>query len=147
MENKLHQTSLFIARMKPVLKVVTLQQHIPLEKLQRREISFLQGSLNVPVYPDQTNYGQENTRAQLRYRLFPVIEDLGFESFGQQLEKLLPLNQKKQRLVSVEKGIKREPNNTHTQQTVIMEINGRVKFELPGTRTQNCPVKSRELYH
>lgn len=146
MEHKLYPPSLFIAQLKPLSNVVTLQKSFPLEKLQRQEISFLQQSLKIPVYPDQTNFGQENTRAQLRYSVFPIMEDLGFESFGQQLEKLFTLQQKTQRLVPIEKQITLGYNNTCSQ-TVKMTIKGHLKFELPGTRTQNCPVKSRELYH
>lgn len=147
MEPKLDQTSLFIARIKPVANVVTLQQALPLEKLQRREISFLQCSANLPVYPDQTNVRQENTRAQLRYSLFPVIENLGFESFGQQIEKLITLHQKKQGLVSLDKQTTQDSKKELSLQIIKMTVKGHVTFELPGTRTQNCPVKSRELYH
>lgn len=147
MEPKLDQTSLFIARITPVSNVVTVQQTLPFEKLQRREISFLQRSVNIPVYPDQTNAGQENTRAQLRYSLFPVIENLGFESFRQQIEKLITLHQMKQGLVSVDKQTTQGSNKVLSLQRVKMTVKGHVTFELPGTRTQNCPVKSRELYH
>ena len=147
MEPKLYRTSHFIARIKPVLNVVTLQQALPLEKLQRREISFLQCSLSIPVYPDQTNTGQENTRAQLRYSLFPVIENLGFESFGQQIEKLITSPQKKHARISFNKRKTHNSNKILCRQTVIMTVKRHLTFELPGTRTQNCPVKSRELYH
>lgn len=147
MEPKLYRTSFFIARTKHVSNVVTLQQSLPLEKLQRREISFLQCSINIPIYPDQTNTGQENTRAQLRYSLFPVIEDLGFESFEQQIEKLITFHQKKQGVTSSDKQTTRDSNKILSLQIVIMTIKRHVTFELPGTRTQNCPVKSRELYH
>lgn len=147
MEHKLSRTSLFIAQITPVSHGVKVQQAVPLEKLQRREISALQGLLNIPTYPDQTNAGQENTRAQLRYSLFPLIEDLGFESFGQQLEKLITLQQKKQRRISSDKRTNLGSNKALALQMITVTVKGYVTFELPGTRTQNCPVKSRELYH
>lgn len=147
MEYKLYRTSFFMARIKSGSKVVILQQSVPVKKLNRRDISFLQGTLNIPVYPDQTNVGQENTRAQLRYSLFPLIENLGFDSFGQQLEKLITLQQKNRRLIFTGNQTTRESNKALRLQSVVVSVKGHVTFELPGTRTQNCPVKSRELYH
>lgn len=147
MEPKLYGSSLFIAQVKPVSNGVTVQYSVPLEKLQRREISFLQCSANIPVYPDQTNMGQENTRAQLRYSLFPVIENLGFESFGQQIEKIITSPQQTQRVIPFDKQTILGSSKVLSLQTVLSTVKGHITFELPGTRTQNCPVKSRELYH
>lgn len=147
MEYKLYRTSFFMARIKSGSKVVTSQQIVPVKKLNRREISFLQGTLNIPVYPDQTNVGQENTRAQLRYSLFPVIENLGFDYFGQQLEKLPMLQQKRRQLLFTGNQTTSGSNKTVRLQSVLVSVKGHLTFELPGTRTQNCPVKSRELYH
>ena len=143
MAHNLYKTSNWTAQNTPGSNFSTL----PLKKLQRREISFLQCSLKVPVYPDQTNTGQENTRAQIRYSIFPIIEDLGFEYFEQQLEKLIKLHERKQRSVAGDNLTIHRPNDGRLVQTIVMTVAGYITFELPGTRTQNCPVKSRELYH
>jgi hypothetical protein len=144
MEHNPHQPSLFIARIRPVSTPVPFEPSFPLDKLQRREISFLRESLNIPVYPDRTNFGQENTRAQVRYTVFPVIDALGFAPFENHLAALLTLIPRKPRRVPRHPRARRDSNNTCAGGMI---LHGRVKIELPGTRTQNCPVKSRELYH
>jgi hypothetical protein len=146
MDSKTPQTSLFIAQ-PTISAALSASVQYPLGNFYRYEISFLQRFFTLPLYPDRTNVGLENTRAQVRYRLLPMVETLGFG---------LATKQEQHSWISTQE--KHPPGSTHQQrrptattrpviETLVLAIKRHLKFELPGTRTPNCPIKSRELYH
>lgn len=146
MEHRAPNTLLFIAQ-PGIPDSVPPTIYYPLNSFYRYEVSFFQQLFHIPVYPDQTNISLENTRAQVRYTLLPVIKRLGF-GFDTNKEKdaLSPSSQK------YAKGLQHQQITTISEipptiQTLVVATKSHVKFELPGTRTPNCPIKSRELYH
>lgn len=146
MEHRAPNTLLFIAQPDlPDSKPTKV--YYPLRSFYRYEVSFLQQVFHVPLYPDQTNISLENTRAQVRYTLLPAIKRLGFGFATHKEEDSLPPSSEKDA-----KGLKRQQTIpisevTPAIQTLVLATKSHVKFELPGTRTPNCPIKSRELYH
>lgn len=146
MENKTPNNSLFIAQPGLPTEIPTRVQY-PLADFYRYEVSFLQQLFNVPLYPDRTNINLENTRAQIRYRLFPVIEVLGFDFATKQKAHALAATPRKFVNVSTRQQTTSTTEITPGIQALVLATKNRVKFELPGTRTPNCPIKSRELYH
>lgn len=124
---------------------VPVTVHLPLNSFYRYEVSFLQKVLSLPVYPDQTNLNLENTRAQVRYTLLPRVERLGFGLAIKEKDSL-PSARQKRLTGSTRQQIRPKAGIAPTIQIVLATKN-HIKFELPGTRTPNCPIKSRELYH
>ena len=65
----------------------------PLLGLTRNELNFLCTYWKLPVYSDQTNLNIQNTRSQLRYVMFPLLDSLGFlnstENLANQVEESL----------------------------------------------------------
>lgn len=146
MEHNISKTPLFIAQ-SGTPAWVPVKLHLPLDSFYRYEISFLQQLLSLPIYPDQTNVSLENTRAQVRYTLLPKVESLGFGLTTKQEEDSLPPARQKRVMGSTHQQITPKPGTAPAIQTLVLATKNHVKFELPGTRTPNCPIKSRELYH
>lgn len=143
MDFKTLNTPLFIAQ--PATPTsITVSIGYPLSIFYRYEISFLQQLFNVPLYPDRTNGDLENTRAQVRYIVLPVVDALGF-GLSKKQEHYAP--QQKRVKVSTHYQRTRRRRTRPAVQALILATKRHVKFELPGTRTPNCPIKSRELYH
>lgn len=146
MEHKAPNTLLFIAQ-PGIPDSVPPTVCYPLNSFYRYEVSFFQQLCHIPVYPDQTNISLENTRAQVRYTLLPVIKRLGFGFDTNKEKEGLPPSSEK-----YAKGLQHQQITTISEviptiQTLVLATKSHVKFELPGTRTPNCPIKSRELYH
>ena len=146
MEHKASNAWLFIAQ-PGIPDSAPTKVYYPLSSFYRYEVSFLQHLFHIPLYPDQTNVNLENTRAQVRYTLLPVIKALGFGLATNKEEEPLPPSPQK-----YAKGLKLQqtipPSEiTPAIQILVLATKSLVKFELPGTRTPNCPIKSRELYH
>ena len=80
MNDNTSKTPLFIAH-SDSSGLVPAKVYYPLSSFYRSEVSFLQQLFHLPLYPDQTNLSLENTRAQVRYTLLPIIKRLGFEGF------------------------------------------------------------------
>ena len=146
MEHKAPNTLLFIAQ-PGIPDSGSTKVYYPLSSFYRYEVSFLQQLFHLPLYPDQTNISLENTRAQVRYTLLPVVKKLGFGFPPNKEEKPLPSSSRK-----YGKGLTRQQTTPSSEitpaiQTLVLATKSHVKFEMPGTRTPNCPIKSRELYH
>lgn len=145
MEDNTPKTSLFIAHPGTVDSVPS-KVYYPLGSFYRYEVSFLQQLFHLPLYPDQTNLSLENTRGQVRYTLLPVIKRLGFGLAIRKEQGDLPSSPRKK----AKSTTHQPPPPLETRaaiKIVILATQSHGKFELPGTRTPNCPIKSRELYH
>ena len=146
MEDNTTKTSLFIAH-PGIFDSVAAKVYYPVGSFYRYEVSFLQRVFYLPLCPDQTNLSLENTRAQVRYSLLPVIERLGFGLATRKEQDTLPSSPRKEAKGSTYQSLT-PPLETRTAiKTFVLATQGHVRFELPGTRTPNCPIKSRELYH
>ena len=141
MEHKTPTSSLFIAQQGTPTSTPS-ELHYPVGAFYRSEISLLQRLFNLPLYPDQTNVTRENTRSQVRYTLLPLTEILGFGPAKKQEQEPRMLNQQKDTEDARPQQVTRP-----ALQTLVLATKNHIKFELPGTRTPNCPIKSRELYH
>jgi hypothetical protein len=53
----------------------------PLSLLMRKDTRLFTASQRLPIYPDQTNFECQTTRAQIRYSVFPLLAKLGFTFF------------------------------------------------------------------
>lgn len=145
MAYKTPNSSLFIAQ-PGLANLVPVKVYYPLSSFYRYEISFLQQLFNIPLYPDQTNINLENTRAQVRYTLLPLIKRLGFGPTKKEQEFLLSTPRKDEK-GSMHQQTRPKAATIPAIQTLVLATKSHLRIELPGTRTPNCPIKSRELYH
>lgn len=145
MAPKTSHSSLFIAQ-PGLTDSVPAKVYYPLGSFYRYEISFLQQVFNIPLYPDQTNVSLENTRAQVRYILLPLIKRLGFGPIKKE-QKFLPSTPRTYEKDSMHQQRRPKEDTIPAIQTLVLATKNHLRFELPGTRTPNCPIKSRELYH
>ena len=53
----------------------------PLMQLMRKDTRLFTTLQGLPIYPDQTNFECQTTRAQIRYSVFPLLAKLGFTFF------------------------------------------------------------------
>ena len=146
MNDNTSKTPLFIAH-SDSSGLVPAKVYYPLSSFYRSEVSFLQQLFHLPLYPDQTNLSLENTRAQVRYTLLPIVKRLGFGLATRKDQNTLPLSPRKQAKDAMYQPPTPQLEARSASKRCVLETQSYVKFELPGTRTPNCPIKSRELYH
>ena len=146
MNDNTSKTPLFIAH-SDSSGLVPAKVYYPLSSFYRSEVSFLQQLFHLPLYPDQTNLSLENTRAQVRYTLLPIIKRLGFGLATRKDKDTLPLRPRKKAKDAMYQSPTPQLEARSASKLFVLATQSHVKFELPGTRTPNCPIKSRELYH
>ena len=146
MNDNTSKTPLFIAH-SDSSGLVPAKVYYPLSSFYRSEVSFLQQLFHLPLYPDQTNLSLENTRAQVRYTLLPIVKRLGFGLATRKDQNTLPLSPRKQAKDAMYQPPIPQLEARSASKLFVLATQSYVKFELPGTRTPNCPIKSRELYH
>ena len=146
MNDNTSKTPLFMAH-SDSSGLVPAKVYYPLSSFYRSEVSFLQQLFHLPLYPDQTNLSLENTRAQVRYTLLPIVKRLGFGLATRKDQDTLPLSPRKKAKDAMYQPPTPQLEARSASQLFVLATQSHVKFELPGTRTPNCPIKSRELYH